>query len=141
MDDDEQQEMKQLGLHYLLDFINVKLEPTVGGGELYALMRAICVEVGFTIVGGHLEVFTDAAVSPPGFASVLCIDQSHLSAHCYSDRGILACDAFTCGPLDRCRRAGQMLRDGVLRLFPGALVALERVVDRFVLPPVAAPTP
>jgi S-adenosylmethionine/arginine decarboxylase-like enzyme len=130
---------QQLGLHYLLDFIDVQLEPAAGGAALYALMRDICAEVGFRIVGGHLEVFTDEAVSPPGFASVLCIDQSHLSAHCYSDRGILACDAFTCGPLERCRRAGELLRDGVLRLFPGARVSSERVVDRFVLPETPLP--
>jgi len=38
--------------------------------------------------------------SPPGFCSVILIDESHISAHCYSDRGWLAIDCFTCGGTD-----------------------------------------
>ncbi len=111
------------------------LDPKEGGDAVYALMRSICSQVGFRIVGGHLEVFTDDAVSPPGFASVLCIDQSHLSAHCYSgaDKRILAADAFTCGPQERCREAGVLLRDGILKLFPTCSLKSEMIVDRFVM--------
>ena len=46
-----------------------------------------------------MEIF-DGEVSPPGFAAVVLIDESHVSAHCYSDRGWLAIDAFTCGDHD-----------------------------------------
>jgi hypothetical protein len=35
--------------------------------------------------------------SPPGFTSCVLIDESHVTAHCYSDRGWLAIDVFTCG--------------------------------------------
>lgn len=122
----------QMGLHYLLDFENVRMDPAVSGPAIFKLMQDICADVGFRIVGGHLEVFIDVAVSPPGFASVLCIDQSHLSAHAYSDKGILACDAFTCGPIDRCRKAGEMLKAGILRMFPECRVSKEHIVDRFV---------
>ena len=38
--------------------------------------------------------------SPPGFAAVVLIDESHVTAHCYSERGILAIDVFTCGKHD-----------------------------------------
>lgn len=123
----------QMGLHYILDFDGVWLKPASDGPAIFELLKHICKTVGFRIMGGHLEVFTDEAVSPPGFASVLCIDQSHLSAHAYSDRGILACDAFTCGNLDRCKKAGEMLKDGILTMFPDCRVSKEQVVDRFVL--------
>lgn len=123
----------QMGLHYLLDFEGVDMDPATSGPAIFELMKGICRQVGFRIVGGHLEVFTDVAVSPPGFASVLCIDQSHLSAHAYSDKGILACDAFTCGPLERCRNAGEMLKAGILKMFPACRVTKEQVVDRFLL--------
>ena len=87
---------RQLGLHYILDFNDVWTpDPSDTGKRVFELMKSICIKVGFRVVGSHLELFEDAAVSPPGFASVICIDQSHLSAHCYSDKGILACDAFT----------------------------------------------
>ena len=35
--------------------------------------------------------------SPFFFAAVVLLDESHVSAHCYYDKGILAIDAFTCG--------------------------------------------
>lgn len=125
---------KQLGLHYLLDFDHVDMpDPAQSGNEIFKLMKSICTDVGFRIVGGHLEVFDNEKVSPPGFASVLCIDQSHLSAHAYSDRGILACDAFTCGSMARCKQAGEMLRAGIVAMFPTCRVAKEQIVDRFVL--------
>ncbi len=47
-------------------------------------------------VHSHVVPF-DGSVSPPGFAAVVLIDESHVTAHCYSDRGLLAIDAFTCG--------------------------------------------
>jgi S-adenosylmethionine decarboxylase len=47
-------------------------------------------------VHAHVVPF-DGSVSPPGFAAVVLIDESHVTAHCYSDRGLLAIDAFTCG--------------------------------------------
>lgn len=47
----------------------------------------------------HLEEF-DGTVSPPGFAAIVLLDESHVSAHCYSDRGLLAIDCFTCGTTD-----------------------------------------
>ena len=47
-------------------------------------------------VHAHVVPF-DGSVSPPGFAAVVLIDESHVTAHCYSDRGLLAIYAFTCG--------------------------------------------
>lgn len=35
--------------------------------------------------------------TPPGFTSIILIDESHISSHCYSDKGWLAIDVFTCG--------------------------------------------
>jgi S-adenosylmethionine decarboxylase len=49
------------------------------------------------IVHNHMEFF-DGSNSPPGFTSVFLIDESHISAHCYSDTSLLALDVFTCSP-------------------------------------------
>ena len=35
--------------------------------------------------------------SPPGFAAVIMLDESHCSAHCYADTRQIALDVFTCG--------------------------------------------
>ena len=40
------------------------------------------------------------AYLPLGFAAVVLVDESHVTAHCYSDRGWLAIDCFTCGESD-----------------------------------------
>ena len=53
-------------------------------------------------VHAHVEEF-DGSQSPTGFAAVVLLDESHVSAHCYYDRGILAVDAFTCGDSDPAR--------------------------------------
>ena len=50
-------------------------------------------------VHSHIEHF-DGSNSPPGFAAVILLDESHLSAHCYSTKGWLAIDCFTCGGTD-----------------------------------------
>lgn len=44
----------------------------------------------------HIEAF-DGKTSPPGFASVCLLNESHITAHCYSDMGLMAVDIFTCG--------------------------------------------
>lgn len=35
--------------------------------------------------------------SPPGFTAMVLLDESHVSAHCYADLGLIALDVFTCG--------------------------------------------
>jgi len=38
--------------------------------------------------------------SPPGFAALVMLDESHCSAHTYADLGLIAMDIFTCGKTD-----------------------------------------
>jgi len=38
--------------------------------------------------------------SPPGFAAVVMLYESHCSAHSYADLGLIAMDMFTCGTTD-----------------------------------------
>jgi S-adenosylmethionine decarboxylase len=38
--------------------------------------------------------------SPPGFAAIVVLDESHCSAHSYADLGLIAVDVFTCGETD-----------------------------------------
>jgi S-adenosylmethionine decarboxylase len=38
--------------------------------------------------------------SPPGFAAVVMLDESHCSGHTYADLGMIALDVFTCGETD-----------------------------------------
>jgi len=63
------------------------------------LMRVAIESANVREVHAHVEEF-DGSQSPTGFAAVVLLDESHVSAHCYYDRGILAVDAFTCGDSD-----------------------------------------
>ena len=38
--------------------------------------------------------------SPPGFTCVVLLDESHISAHTYADKNVIALDIFTCGKTD-----------------------------------------
>lgn len=85
-------------------------------------------------VHAHVEIF-DGSISPPGFAAVVLLDESHVSAHCYSDRGLLAIDAFTCGGTDPTSIV-EDLKQALIDLSPKTVLVQEKSVDRFMLPEV-----
>ena len=81
----------------------------------------------------HLEWF-DGTVSPPGFASVVLLDESHISAHCYADEGLIAIDVFTCGQADPSAIADD-IDERVRRLIQGARLINRSDIARFIPPP------
>lgn len=92
-------ESTALGVHILLDY--TEFLPTVekDGAWMLDILRQSVRDAGVREIHSHVEEF-DGEVSPLGFAAVVLIDESHVSAHCYSERGLLAIDVFTCGDHD-----------------------------------------
>ena len=91
------------GFHIMIDVVfTIELDLEFGK-ELLARMCELAKMHEVRVVHDHIEVF-DGAVSPPGFAAVALLDESHMSAHCYSDQGKLAFDVFTCGSNPDCTR-------------------------------------
>ena len=87
---------KQVCIDYShCDFI----EQEKHGTWMLNLMQFAVKSAGVREVHAHVEEF-DGTLSPTGFAAVVLLDESHVSAHCYYDKGILAIDAFTCGNSD-----------------------------------------
>ena len=87
--------MNPKGRHITLDYIGFS-----GEGEwILKVLRAAVSRSNAREVHAHVEEF-DGIESPLGFAAVVLIDESHVSAHCYADEGILAVDCFTCGGID-----------------------------------------
>ena len=87
--------MNAKGRHITLDYTGFS-----GKGEwMLAVLRAAVSRSSAREVHSHVSVF-DGIESPLGFAAVVLIDESHVSAHCYADEGILAVDCFTCGGID-----------------------------------------
>ena len=88
-----------LGAHIMLVCTGVV---GIEGEWMLNLLEKAVDSSGARRVHSHVEDF-DGSVSPLGFAAVVLLDESHVSAHTYSDRGWLAIDAFTCGDTDPAR--------------------------------------
>ena len=87
------------GAHVFMDYTGFQSGSSHDGTwMLHHLQQAVSAS-NLREVHAHVEPF-DGSVSPPGFAAVVLIDESHVTAHCYSDRGWLAIDCFTCGGTD-----------------------------------------
>ena len=87
--------MTAKGRHVTLDYTGF-----TGDGEwVLTVLRAAVSRSNAREVHAHVEQF-DGIQSPAGFAAVVLIDESHVSAHCYANEGILALDCFTCGGVD-----------------------------------------
>ena len=84
--------MSAKGRHITLDYTGF-----TGEGEwMLAVLRSAVSHSRAREVHAHVAQF-DGIESPNGFAAIVLIDESHVSAHCYADEGVLAVDCFTCG--------------------------------------------
>ena len=87
--------MTPKGRHITLDYTGF-----TGEGEwMLAVLRGAISRSNAREVHAHVAQF-DGIESPFGFAAVVLIDESHVSAHCYADEGVLAVDCFTWGGID-----------------------------------------
>ncbi|MFL2493857.1 MAG: S-adenosylmethionine decarboxylase family protein [Candidatus Thalassarchaeum sp.] len=117
------------GRHVVLDY-NGYSPPVEDDGEWMLQVLRRCVhKAGVREVHSHVEQF-DGTESPPGFAAVVLIDESHVSAHCYSDSGLLAIDIFTCGGSDPSALADDINHE-VAEAVPGIELAGRKMLDRF----------
>jgi len=101
----------------------------IDGDWMLALMEKAVDASGARRVHSHIENF-DGTVSPRGFASVVLLDESHVSAHCYSDTGLLAVDAFSCGSTDPARII-EVIESELRKAFPEMEISRRKRVERF----------
>ena len=87
------------GTHVFLDYTEFFPNIENLGGKILSIMEGIIDESTANRVHSHVELF-DGKTSPPGFAAVVLLDESHFTAHCYSEKGWLSIDCFTCGTTD-----------------------------------------
>ena len=87
------------GKQICVDYIGCEFNENKGGVWMLELMQYAVKTANVREVHAHVEEF-DGTQSPPGFAAVVLLDESHVSAHCYYGKGLLAIDAFTCGDGD-----------------------------------------
>ncbi len=86
------------GRHLLVDCRNVAREVCLNDKLVLNAMARAAERAGATVVSQVRYKFGQD--SPPGFAAVVMLDESHCSAHSYADLGLIAMDMFTCGTTD-----------------------------------------
>ncbi len=118
------------GAHIMLDCTGAV---GVDGAWMVDLMERSADSSGARRVHSHVENF-DGTISPPGFAAVVLLDESHISAHCYSDRGWLAIDAFTCGNTDPARII-EMIEAELEKNYPDMIINRRKRSERFLTEP------
>lgn len=68
--------------------------------NIFQIMKNAIAKTKMTVVHTQLVILGQTPTSPAGFTSVILIDESHITSHCYSEKGLLALDVFTCGDTD-----------------------------------------
>ena len=118
------------GAHVFLDYVNAFFAGEDDYRWLFSTMREAVAQSTATEVHAHLAPF-DGSTSPPGFAAVVLIDESHITAHCYADRGLLAVDCFTCGDTDP-ELIASYLDERLTKRFPNRKRMRKDRVNRFI---------
>ena len=117
------------GGHVVLDYTGYSPPVNDDGEWMLQVLRDCVHRAGIKEVHAHVAQF-DGSESPPGFAAVVLIDESHVSAHCYSESGLLAIDIFTCGGSDPGLLADE-IHSIVVDAVPGLALSGREHLDRF----------
>ena len=117
------------GGHVVLDYTGYSPPVDEDGAWMLQVLRDCVNRAGIREVHAHVAQF-DGRESPPGFAAVVLIDESHVSAHCYSESGRLAIDIFTCGDSDPGPLADD-IHSMVVEAVPGLELSGRGRLDRF----------
>ena len=118
--------MSAKGRHVTLDYTGFSGEGRWMLSILQSAVRRSNVREGHA----HVSEF-DGTESPPGFAAVVLIDESHVSAHCYAEEGILAVDCFTCGGVNPNQIADD-IHQQILIENPGICLVQRTEIERFI---------
>lgn len=114
------------GKHLLVDCANVSRELCLNDKLFLQTMANAAERAGANVIAQTRYKF--GSDSPPGFAALIMLDESHCSAHTYADLGLVAMDVFTCGNTDP-RTVLEYIRE---EIDLGDVIITE--VDRFGLP-------
>lgn len=122
---------KYLGKHYMLDikFMTNKPNKVLGILVFQSMLKVIAEYSTLKVVHSHLEILEKD--TPLGFTSILLLDSSHMSAHCYYELGKISFDIYSCGNNDP-KLIGEKLLEMLNEYcFIQSEVLLSTQLDRF----------
>ena len=118
------------GGHVVMDYEDFFVDAAPAGEWMLEALRGAVANARVREVHHKLVVLGERGESPPGFTAAVLIDESHVTAHCYSTRGWLALDVFTCGAHDP-RALADDIHERVSQYAPRARRVQSRYVPRF----------
>jgi S-adenosylmethionine decarboxylase len=118
------------GAHVCLDYTGYVPPESEDGEWMLKLLEQAVERSNARNVHSHVEQF-DGSLSPIGFAAIVLLDESHVSAHCYSEKGWLALDCFTCGGSDPNDLADD-LHQQLMAQIPSLLLKRRQHLPRFI---------
>ena len=86
------------GKHLLIDCRNVSREVCLDDKDMLNAIVKAAEKAGASVISQVRYHFGHN--SPPGYTTMVLLDESHCSAHTYADQGLIALDIFTCGNID-----------------------------------------
>jgi S-adenosylmethionine decarboxylase len=127
-------EQKFRGFHVFFDYNGFdSVDPQVMSDWLMNTSILALKRYNVRCVHNHAEVFPIGnTTSPAGFTLVCLLDESHLSAHCYSDLGMLAVDVFTCGGKpDVTNALSEDIHKDIMAYLSGNITFVKNNANRF----------
>mgnify|MGYP000950878137 CR=1 FL=1 len=86
------------GHHIIIDCSNADFKMCMDDKKMLNIISESAEQAGATVISTVRYKF--GGESPPGFACLVMLDESHCSAHSYANEGLIAFDIFTCGKTD-----------------------------------------
>lgn len=123
--------MNHLGKHVIIDITNFFLDKNEAGPWVLNILRESIRKSSYAKEVHHKLVLLGDR-SPPGFTSVVLIDESHITCHCYSDKGLLAIDIFTCGNSDPIKIMNYIISK-LKKKLPNIMYTSKGIIPRFIL--------
>jgi S-adenosylmethionine decarboxylase len=121
-----------LGSHIIVDYSNFSIiDDTNFAHFIFENMKYVINNFStLKIVHSHLHIF-NPNIDEPGFTCVLLLDASHMTAHCYSKKGLLAVDLFTCGNNDT-KLIIEKFNNYIIEKYPNINISILNYLDRFI---------
>ena len=82
----------RIGTHLILDMSGIDFLLLDSMEDFIKFIEGTLWDFECTVLGTQKHKF-----EPQGFTAVIMLAESHLSIHTWPERGVAACDVFTCG--------------------------------------------
>lgn len=114
------------GYQVILDFCNVPRELCNNDKKIANVLAIVAENIGADVLSMNRYRFVPPAEE--GCTVMLTLDASHLSAHSYATKGLLAVDAFISGNREKAEKCSEQIID---ELQLSSNIAKREIVERF----------